>query len=1587
MANEFKVRKGLIVYGSGSSTVLDVQGSQGQLFSITDSLSGSLFSANDISGIPVIEAFSDNTVKIGTYGQEGIIVYGTSSIVTGSLLGTASYAAQALTASNAFSSSYAISSSYSRQSLSSSYAISSSYAVTASYVDISALGAVLDNGGAANQVAVWNGTNSISGSNSFIYNTSNNILQISSASSTLFFDPSSAMISSSTTEIRLSAGGQNVFRGLDNWTGTWSDSAVTSYFQTGRNGGNTAFSAFSGTQYNRVAFIAGRFQISNLVASITPPVNFFQVDVNNTNLFSIANTGAVARVGINNISPSASLHISGSISGSLFRIDSPAAQNIIFITGSGNVGFGTATPAYRLDVSGSGNFTNGLTVTGSLIAPSITGSLFGTASYALQTLSASYAVTASHALNASVQTAGTSLYSVDPATSNFSLTGSIVLGYQSGYTSPNAHYSNFIGYQAGNLATNASQSNFFGNEAGRQASNAQYSNFIGFNAGELATNASQSNFIGFNAGQNSSAANNSNFIGTQAGYQATNADNSNFIGQNSGYQATNSEFSTFIGYQTAGQATNASHSVFIGTEAGYQATNAGNSIILGNRAGYQNRINQNNILIGTSVTLPISSSNAINIAGLIFGTGSYFNTITTSSGSVNGRIGINQPTPQYSFDVSGSGNYTNGLNVTGSSRVTGSHTINNYTLPITDGTDGQVMLTDGSGIVVFDDIKVYAQVKNISGTTLLKGTPLHATASASPPGGNVSEVIAASASLADAMPATFVLAEDLTNGAEGRAISVGYIAGVNTSGFTVGDIVYVGANGGYTNIKPTGSNLIQNLGVVTRVDAVNGSGFIYGSGRSNAVPNLLNGQIFWGEGNTAIQKPLSDVISGSNFRYSGSFTGSLQGTASYATQAFSSSYALTASYALNGGGAGVGSIETDGTSLYSTDPATSGFSTVDGIFFGDSAGLNASGANRSIFLGKESGKNAGSSPDSVMIGTSAGIDASGAVNSIMIGTNAGTSAINTLDCIFIGSGSGQFTNIANSIFIGNTAGENSGGDTIAIGNNSGVNASGVNQSIFIGNNSGINASTATNSNFIGSYSGESAANAYNSNFIGTYAGSGSNNANQSVFIGDSAGVESVDSENSTFIGFQAGYNATQSPRSVFIGRSAGKLASAASDSTFIGMQAGEGATNAAASVFIGATSGFEATSATYANFIGYQAGNSATNAATSNFIGRDAGNLATNAANSNFIGYRAGISATNASHSVFLGTEAGESATNAGNSIIIGHRAGYQNKIRSNNILIGTAVTLPISASNAINIAGLIFGTGSYFNTTTTSSGSANGRIGINQPTPQKEFDISGSLRVSRLSTSLTAPTTSGTTKMVITDTNGDLSFTDVPSGGSLTIAEEGASQGTATFLNFSGSGVTATITSNTASIIIPGFDSVSSYSEVFTNQTLLTVTHNLSSSYPFVQLYDTNNDVFIPQRITATNANQIEVEFSSTTSGRVAIAKAGHVVSAAAARPEVELRTTNPYTLVLSDAEKYLRLNDTVQYEVVIPAEVTSSFATGSIIAIEQRGSGRVKVGAGPGGVTLNYYGGQYTAGQYAVVQLIKVGTDNWTLIGGTAL
>lgn len=55
-----------------------VDGANGRLFSVTDNLSGSLFSVNDIAGLPIIEAFDDNTVIMGAFNRNDFTLTGNS---------------------------------------------------------------------------------------------------------------------------------------------------------------------------------------------------------------------------------------------------------------------------------------------------------------------------------------------------------------------------------------------------------------------------------------------------------------------------------------------------------------------------------------------------------------------------------------------------------------------------------------------------------------------------------------------------------------------------------------------------------------------------------------------------------------------------------------------------------------------------------------------------------------------------------------------------------------------------------------------------------------------------------------------------------------------------------------------------------------------------------------------------------------------------------------------------------------------------------------------------------------------------------------------------------------------------------------------------------------------------------------------------------------------------------------------------------------------------------------------------------------------------------------------------------------------
>ena len=65
------------------------------------------------------------------------------------------------------------------------------------------------------------------------------------------------------------------------------------------------------------------------------------------------------------------------------------------------------------------------------------------------------------------------------------------------------------------------------------------------------------------------------------------------------------------------------------------------------------------------------------------------------------------------------------------------------------------------------------------------------------------------------------------------------------------------------------------------------------------------------------------------------------------------------------------------------------------------------------------------------------------------------------------------------------------------------------------------------------------------------------------------------------------------------------------------------------------------------------------------------------------------------------------------------------------------------------------------------------------------------------------------------------------------------------------------------------------------------------------------------------------------------------------------------------------------------VPDDGVTNFAIGTVITLEQRGTGVIRVDPA-GTATITYYGGVRSAGQYAILQVIKINNDYWNLIGG---
>jgi len=136
--------------------------------------------------------------------------------------------------------------------------------------------------------------------------------------------------------------------------------------------------------------------------------------------------------------------------------------------------------------------------------------------------------------------------------------------------------------------------------------------------------------------------------------------------------------------------------------------------------------------------------------------------------------------------------------------------------------------------------------------------------------GDTPTIDKARANSATTMPAYGLVMETISSGSTGQIVTLGSLEGsgsepLDTSGLDVNDVVYVSAAtaGAWTTTKPTGEgSLLQNIGRIQRVQSSNGVIKVGGAGRSNATPNLDDGNIFIGNAsNQATTQSLTAALS------------------------------------------------------------------------------------------------------------------------------------------------------------------------------------------------------------------------------------------------------------------------------------------------------------------------------------------------------------------------------------------------------------------------------------------------------------------------------------------------------------------------------------------------------------------------------------------------------------------------------------------------------------------------------------------------------------------------------------------------------
>ena len=89
---------------------------------------------------------------------------------------------------------------------------------------------------------------------------------------------------------------------------------------------------------------------------------------------------------------------------------------------------------------------------------------------------------------------------------------------------------------------------------------------------------------------------------------------------------------------------------------------------------------------------------------------------------------------------------------------------------------------------------------------------------------------------------------------------------------------------------------------------------------------------------------------------------------------------------------------------------------------------------------------------------------------------------------------------------------------------------------------------------------------------------------------------------------------------------------------------------------------------------------------------------------------------------------------------------------------------------------------------------------------------------------------------------------------------------------------------------------------DTFTSQTSVTSSHNFATENVLVTVYTDNGEQIIPQTIRILDENNVGIDFPTITTGRIVIAKGGHIVSGSASTASLAMELSNLATASIAD-------------------------------------------------------------------------------------